>query len=418
MSSTLRDLGDGLVLRCLRKSDLDSLEEHVKLVHGEWIDNIAQRLLDHYPKFSLEDNFVVIDTKVEKIVAYLCLLQRTFVLEGVEIPVGQMDIVGTHPDYRNRGLIRQLNELLEERAAHYKLQLLSIAGINYFYRQFGYEYASPMPMGLPIPTEAIPKLKEDEEEPITVEPVTKDTFPDYLACREKVNSFLDLYHEIGPEHFLFYSTGKLGEPESLRFFLVKEKDKVVGSFFFGKDFGNLIVKELWLENVQLVPPVLRFLKTKVQEYQCPLRIYPPSKPSLFPRIQRIAGARLSDSYAWYIRIPSIKQFLELISPVLEKRLACSEFKGVTDTLKLGCYREGFELVFRKGRLKMVNKLAIQEVKEMEVALPPLVVNQLLLGYRTITELQAIYPDVYCYSTKEGLVEVLFPKLRASITPSF
>lgn len=418
MSSKLRDLGDGLVLRCLRKTDIGSLKEHAKLVHGEEVVGIIQRMLDHYPKFSLEDNFVVVDTKDEKVVAYLCLVQRAFVLNGVKIPVGQMDIVGTHPDYRNRGLIRQLNEVLEEKVAEYKLKLLSIAGIPYYYRQFEYEFAAPMTMGLPIPTEAIPELKEGEEETVTIEQVTKDTFPDYLACREKYNSFLDLYYEFGPEHFLFYSTGELSEPVSIRFFIIKEKDQVVGAFYLGKDFGSLVVKELWLQNVQLIPPVLRFLKTQVQEHQCPLKICPPSKPSLMPRLERIAGAKLSDSYAWYIRIPSIKQFLETISPVLEKRLVNSEFKGMTDTLKLSCYREGFELVFRKGRLTDVNKLAIKELKEMEVALPPLVVNQLLLGYRTITELQKIYPDVLCYSTKQGLVEVLFPKIRASITPSF
>jgi predicted N-acetyltransferase YhbS len=418
MSGKQKELGDGLVLRCLCKSDIKSLKEHVKLVHGEEVVGIIQRMLDHYPHFSLDDNFVVVDTKDERVVAYLCLMQRTFVLEGVKIPVGQPDIVGTHPDYRNKGLVRHLNAALEERAAEYHLQLLSIAGIPYYYRQFGYEYAAPMTMGLPITTEAIPQLKEEEEEPVSIELVTKRTFPDYLACREKVNSFLDLYYDLGPEHFLFYSTGELSEPESIRFFLVKEKDKVVGAFYLGKSFGSLVVRELWLQHVELVPPVLRFLKTHVQEHQCPLKICPPSKPSLMPRLERIADAKMSDSYAWYIRIPSIKQFLETISPILEKRLARSEFKGLTDTLKLSCYREGFELVFRNGELTDVNTLAIHELQQMEVSLPPLVINQLLLGYRTIIELQEIYPDVLCYSTKQGLVEVLFPKIRASITPSF
>ncbi len=418
MSSILRDLGNRLVLRYLRKTDINSLKEHVKLVHGEWVGGIIQRMLDHYPKFSMKDNFVVVDTKDEKIVAYLCLMRRTFVLNGVKIPVGQMDIVGTHPDYRNRGLIRQLNEVLEEKVAKYKLQLLSIAGIPYYYRQFGYEFAVPMTQGLPIPTERIPELKEDEEEPVTFEQVTKHTFPDYLACRAKNNSFLDLYYELGSEHFLFYSTGEFREPESLRFYIVKQKDQVVGAFYLGIDFGTLVVKELWLQDIQMIPPVLRFLKTKVQEHKCPLKICPPSKPSLMPRLEGLAGAKLRDTYAWYIRIPSIRKFLETITPVLEKRLSNSEFQGMTDTLKLSCYREGFELVFREGRLTDITKLAIHKLQQMEVRLPPLVINQLLMGYRTITELQEIYSDVLCYSTKQALVEVLFPKIRASITPSF
>jgi hypothetical protein len=375
-------------------------------------------MLDHYPKFSMKDNFVVVDTKDDKVVAYLCLIRRTFVLNGVKIPVGQMDIVGTHPDYRNRGLIRRLNEVFEERVAEYKLLLLSILGIPYYYRQFGYEFAVPFTAGLPIPTERIPKLKEGEEESVTFEEVTKHTFPDYLACRAKYNSFLDLYYELGPEHFLFYSTGELSEIESFRFYLVKQKSQVVGAFSLGIDFGSLVVKELWLQDIKMIPPVLRFLKTKVQEYKCPLKICPPSKPSLMPRLEGLADVKLRDRYAWYIRIPSIRNFLETIAPVLEKRLSNSEFQGMTDTLKLSCFREGFEMVFREGRLTDIIELPIQKLQQMEVSLPPLVINQLLLGYRTITELQEIYPDVRCYSIKQALVEVLFPKLRASIAPSF
>jgi hypothetical protein len=53
------------------------------------------------------------------------------------------------------------------------------------------------------------------------------------------------------------------------------------------------------------------------------------------------------------RIPSIKRFLEALAPVLEARAANSELGELADTLRLSCYREGFDTAFQERRISEI-----------------------------------------------------------------
>ena len=412
-----KELGNGFILRNIRETDLESLLKHIQTVHGAEVGPLIPRLLKHYPNFSLDDNFVVIDSTNNKVVAYLCLVQRTYVFEDIEIPAGQMDIVGTKPEVRHRGFIRHLNEALEKRITDYNLNLLTIAGIPYFYRLFGYEFAIEMHDGIPITTEGIPKLKEGESEPVTIEFVSETTFPEFLACRDQRNSYLDFYYKISPEHFHFYTTGKLGDAIAMELYLVKKDDEYVGCFILDIEFGSLYVRDLWIKDNSHLLSILRFLKTVVKRVGKPLKVEPPSKDSLLPYLEQVAGGRFPKPYAWYARIPSIKRFIENLTPVIEKRLEKSEFKGLSDDVRISCYREGYVLSFSEGKLNGVETLSRKDLDKWDVRIPPLIIIHLLLGYRNLSELQEIYPDVRCQGHKKALLEVLFPKIKTSLTPT-
>ena len=134
-------------------------------------------------------------------------------------------------------------------------------------------------------------------------------------------------------------------------------------------------------------------------------------------IEYITSSRFPKPYACYVRIPSIKFFLERIKPVLENRLMLSEFKEFNDKLRISCYKEGYELYFQKGKFSEIKKMEITQLKDMHVSVPPLVINQLLLGYRDLDELEKIYPDVSINPVYKQVIRILFPKIKASITPT-
>lgn len=412
----MRDLGDGLILRCAEESDVERLIEHAKAVFEPTDVPFLHRLIRFHRGFRYSDSFVVANKSSNQIVSFLCLKRCVCVLQGVKLQAGQMEMVGTLADHRHRGLIRALNAAFEDRVTEYGLDLLVIAGIPYFYRTFGYEYAVPLGGNLAVPAEAIPALKKGEKEPAHIERVTEQTFPVYLECRQKRNSYLDLYREVNPEEYQYYSAGKLGEACALEHYLVKQGNRPVGSFNLTVAWGNLEIRELWLEDVNHLPSVLRFAKMVAQKRELPLHVEPPSREALVPYLERISGSTFTKPYCWYTRIPSIKKFLETITPALEARIANSEFRGLTDTLRLSCYREGFTIAFRDGRISEIKAVPRQELKDMHVAVPPLVVNQLLLGYRSFPELAQIYPDVLANALKVPIVTVLFPKLRTNLSP--
>ena len=61
--------------------------------------------------------------------------------EGVEFDAGLPELVGTHPDYRRRGLVREQFEVLHRWSKERGHLMQAIAGIPYYYRRFGYEMA-------------------------------------------------------------------------------------------------------------------------------------------------------------------------------------------------------------------------------------------------------------------------------------
>jgi hypothetical protein len=219
-----------------------------------------------------------------------------------------------------------------------------------------------------------------------------------------------------PEDYPHYSAGRLGEECALEHYLVRQASRPVGSFNVTVAWGNFEIRELWLEDINHLPSILRFTKTIAQKRGLPLHVEPPSREALIPYLERISRSKFPKPYCWYTRIPSVKRFLARITPVMETRVANSEFRGLTDTLRLSCYREGFDIVFGDGRVSEVAEVPRKELRDVHLAVPPLVVNQLLLGYRSFMELSQFYPDVICDARKVPLVAVLFPKLRANLLP--
>ena len=358
------------------------------------------------------------DTTKQKVVSYFCLSRTTCVLNDTQFPVGHMEIVATLPEYRHRGFIRKLNDLFEQRVTEYKLPLLVIIGIPYFYRTLGYEYAINFDGTLTIPTELIPRLKKNEKEPVTMEEITEQTFDQYLTARKHRNSYLDFYRIITPAEFPYLTYGKFGDDSVYRFYIIKHNTKTVGSFILSIGWGFLEMHELWIKDLTHIPAILRHTKSIARRRRLPIRIYLPSRPALQPVLEGLTRSKFTRPYAWYVRIPSIKHFIETITPVLENRLAQSDFAQLTDSFRINWYRAGIELTFENGKLKKITEIKREEIKDMHVAVPFPVIFQLLMGYKTIDELHEIYPDAGAQSVKLPLVRVLFPKIRAQLTPDF
>ncbi len=130
-------------------------------------------------------------------------------------------------------------------------------------------------------------------------------------------------------------------------------------------------------------------------------------------IYAVLGERLAPRfeppYAWYIRIPDLAAFIRHIAPVLAARLAASVLAGQTGELKLDLYRSGLRLQFAAGKLIEVGPWRVPTYGDHAGAgCPPLILLQLLLGYRGLDELKAIYPDVWANHEADLLLNTLFP----------
>ncbi len=189
-----KSLRDGLILRSFSEghsSDQDDLVPFYKEIFSVYEDDgwneqddiWARRLLSgKHPTVSYDDVWVVVDpAKDDKIVSTTLLIPQVWRYAGIDIPVGRPELVATHPDYRNRGLIRALFEVCHERSAALGHKLLGITGIPYYYRRFGYTMAVDLGDSGYVPLRSIPELKEGESTQYTLRPATEADYPQLSA---------------------------------------------------------------------------------------------------------------------------------------------------------------------------------------------------------------------------------------------
>lgn len=182
----LRDLGDGLILRRATPADVEALAAFNARIHSdagpdqpdERIAAWTRDLLNgNHPTVGADDFTIVEDARTREIVSSLNLISQTWSYAGIEFGVGRPELVGTHPDYRRRGLVRAQFEVIHQWSAARGEMMQAITGIPWYYRQFGYEMGLALGGGRIGYKPQTPKLKEGEAEPYHVRPATQADLP-------------------------------------------------------------------------------------------------------------------------------------------------------------------------------------------------------------------------------------------------
>jgi GNAT superfamily N-acetyltransferase len=434
-----RDLGDGLLLRRATPADTDALADFDAQIFcdrdtGEpsermraWVCDLMSGAL---PTFRPEDFTLVEDTRTGAIVSSLNLIPQTWTYEGIPFKVGRVELVGTHPDYRRRGLIRAQFEAVHRWGTERGEMVQVITGIPWYYRQFGYEMAMTLGGGRQGYRLHVPKLKEDESEPYRVRLATEADLPfiaelyDRAAERQPVHCLRDealwryelCGHSEGSSsrRLLCVVETTTGEPAG---FLVHADG--VGDTGMGLSLYELKPDFSWLA---VTPSVIRYLWATGEAYaardQKACEMFGFSLGVEHP-VYAVFADRLphvNDPYAWYVRVADVASFLRHVAPVLERRLAASAVAGYTGEIKVGFYRSGLLLRLEHGRLAEVVDWSSDSEDSGDAVFPDLTFLHLLFGHRTFDELRRFLPDcgINIHSLARGdevraVLEALFPK---------
>ena len=122
-----RELGEGLIQRWSTPEDTENIAQLCGMVFRDKddeplnvhaIDSVRQHMSGDFPLMGPGDYAVIEDTRREgnPLVACTCLWRQEWEYEGMAFGVGQPEFVVTHPDYRNRGLIRALFDMVHARS--------------------------------------------------------------------------------------------------------------------------------------------------------------------------------------------------------------------------------------------------------------------------------------------------------------
>lgn len=442
----LKDLGDGLILRSATKHDTDALVDmqlrcFANPDTGEPDEMLAGWTRDmmrgKHPTFRPQDFLIVQDTKTNAMVSSTCLISQTWSMDGIPFGVGRIEIVATLPEYRRRGLVREQFRVLRE-WSHARGELLQgITGIPYYYRQFGYEYAIGMasPRQTYLPQQS-PELKQGEQEKYRLR-----------HSKRADLEFVSRIYQASAERFLVHCKR---EPKMFAYEQLYENDPMNGQARWwdvietvqGERVGILVhARETYkghhnIYYYELLPAfawqeVTHFLMRELVR-QAPgyandkiplnaLRWFLQANHPIYEIMSDRVAPFMGD-YAWYIRVPDLPAFLLKIAPLLERRLAASEFRTYSGTLRFNFFTDGIELDFQNGKLKSVQPWRATASDYGlsgfgSASFPGLTFLKMLFGYRARAELAAMFPDCLAENDQTAaLLEVLFPKKHSHILP--
>ncbi len=443
----IEELGDGLVMRSATKADADALANFNGRVHRDepsgtdayWIAEWTRDIVGKpHPSVSVEDVLIVEDVKNGCIASSTAYLNHTWGYDGIEFSVGQPEIVGTAPEYRNRGLVRRQFDVMHRWAAERDHSIQVVLGIPTYYRQFGYEYALPADGGRRYNVHSLPRWKNDEARKFRLRDAVESDIPfiTRLLQESKSRSMVSpvfreddvRYMTFGrsPRSAVCYETAvlcrvegdTLGEPVGvLMYVMIIEIDEAVilRTEMSHPRYWREALPLLLREFIELAdkasnanPDPERQIKT--------IRLDMQSDHPAYIFDDGALGQPPEDQYAWYVRVPDVAGFVRKIAPVLERRIASSVHCGYSGEVVVRSDRDGFKMTFADGLLSSVEALGMSNVSRPSVRFPSRSFLPILFGMRSVDETLAAHTDALISSKSDRhLLKTLFPKRSSDLS---
>ena len=316
--------------------------------------------------------------------------------------MAEMGLVASDPEYRKRGLQRILNNEFDKRIREDGYHLAAIEGIPYFYRQFGYEYSVPLDEWAALPIQKLPNQPSHDISHLTPEEIPRVI--ELLEASQKKY----LVHSVRSreEWEAQERTGHVGESES-RTYVVKRYGSPVA--YFRATIKNAIVflHEITDTDEETSKQIAAFMRRLGEENGATELVSRESYEVPFNKYLSTLGSEEKPPYAWQIKIVDPFRVLTNISPVLEERVVHSPFRGYNDLVPINLYGVTVTLTFTKGSITGVKQCPSEQ--SGEILINPLIFSKMLLGYRSLNEIEPEYLDVRIKPEYRKLMSVLFPK---------
>lgn len=414
-------LGDHLLLKAASDArDIERVAAFNAAVHQDEAVGVFTRwkLGGTHPVVTFSDCLFVEDTQSGEIVSSLCLLPQAWTYEGIPLQVGEVSLVGTRPDYRGRGLIRaQMGEI--DRMLRARGCLLSgIEGIPYFYKQFGHEYAIPLGSCAKLGLDGVPPLAAGQPEPVTIRRMSVDSdLPPVMGLYDAYAAELSIASVRDEALWRYQESAPPGVPEPATKYVVEDGTGIVGYFGVRKnmwgpllEFDEAVVRPGGQEDWQAM---LRFARELAisRDYGQLCFALPQSHPLL--TVARSLGAKPERQYAWQVRVVDCVAFVQHVAPALEKRLAGSPLADFSGCLDINTMPRVLHLQFDRGRLVSVAETNEPE-EQATLRVPPSLLTQLLLGYRSCQRLMDWSLDVWAHPQVRPLVDMLLPETESFV----
>ncbi len=436
---TIKTLKDGLLLRRSTVADIETLALFQSTIHsndhktpdlriGDWVRDLMS---GGHPTFHVDDFTIIEEPATKKIVSSLCLIDQTWSYGDIPFRVGRPELVATDPAYRNRGLVREQMNVIHDWSAKRGQVLQAITGIPYYYRLFGYEMTLELDGGRNTFEFQIPFLKEQEQELYRFRPAQSKDIP-FISSLYKQGSDRSLVNCVRDDRIWEYEiNGKRAENiERLWIFVIENSDGVaVGIMAHMNELWGptlpvklleVIPEHPWMDVCQ---SALRFAwsqgKMLAEKFNQKFDVLGLWLGSTHPAYLALPDRlpKIRDPYSFFIRLPDLAGFLQIIKPVLENRLSNSVASGYTGELRISFYSDGIRFGFEHGKISSIESFR-SKTQEGHAYFPNQSFLQLVFGTKSLADLIHWYPDcsVSRNSDARPILDALFPPSSSNVIP--
>ena len=426
---------DDLVLRLAGPDDVAELIDfNTRIFDGRITDWTADLAGGGHPTVQASDFTVVEDIRNKKIVSSMCLISQTWSYGDIPFQVGRPELVATDANYRRRGLVRMQFDAIHARSAAKGELLQVITGVDWFYRQFGYEMGVNLWGSRCVNQMDLPGLKDGEAEGYRLRPAIIGDYKFIKDIYDQANRKLLFAAQRSPQEWEYEFIGRSMANTRRRewLVLVDTAGERLGyvQYLPCLPLPNLpmfrisqVELKAGVGYLNVMPSLLRGLWEKAQtvfadgELPCKelqgLELALERNHPLYRAIPKNLVRDLKPS-PWYIRIPDMVAFLCKIRPALESHLVGTVAEGFSGALKLNFFRSGVQLVFVQGRISTIESWWPDEVWQGDARFPEASFLQLVCGWHRFQELAGNFAE--CWATHEAavLLDCLFPSFHGKV----
>ena len=393
--------------------DYEALYKVMDAVFGdEDVRGITRRFVEHHPEMNKEHFFVV--KHGNRAVAGLLLVPQVWRLGEIELKVAEMGCVGTDPEHRRKGVQWILNNEFDKYARENGFDLCALAGIPYFYRQFGYQYAVELDYSTELKVEDLPEMdtgimveKFEETHIDKADEILRKTQERYLVRSVRTKGIWRMQLTTGTYGGELYEANVFtrgGEIAGYFRYVVDDEKKTIN------------IRELGISENVSVEEIAATIRKQASEKGLTELKTGLSHLDEFSRYLISRGAKTNRPYAWQVKIIDLPGFISKIKPVLEQRIENSEYTGLSKDITINFWKYAVKMKIEEGKIVSIER-AFGE-KDRTIGFNPYAFMKLALGYKSRMELEKMYPDFRVRGNLEGLIDVMFPKQSSYIHYSY
>jgi predicted N-acetyltransferase YhbS len=413
-------LADGLELRAATAADVEAIEAEQLLVFGPGERQGVRTFLTG-PGFAVDGWAVVCDPSRahgEHVVAACALEPFPLVVDGLDVPAGEIEFVATHPDFRRRGLVRALVGWHHERSDERGDLVQLISGIPYVYRRFGYGW------GISAPTEVALGDAELRPDPaVRFRPATADDTEALLAL-EVQRDGIEVRGRRDARRFARWRwLSDLADPEvpaGDRFRVAERDGHVVGWELTGHrpdEHAHYVLGAMAADD-GVADAVLERARAHARAASVRQALYAHPRTVFGHRLHEV-GTPDPTTYGIYVRVPDPLALLRHLQPLLSARLSASWLAGSSGEATVSLYTDAVRLSFERGEVTAIERVPpLEDPTEVnEAGVAPDWFPALVLGRFGAGELERRVDDVLLGRHRE-LLSILFPPLEADVYADF